>query len=159
LNTVRSIALELKLSVLAERFDAAPSIEHELEDFAAALQRTHIERWLSNCLTSAKTWLACRDCIALFCRSMLACCVDEVDRHIQDDINMLVMVVAPPALSLDAQEAKIVDQAFALLSAKGRQFFVRILSQNPRHVAEGARLYARIAVRHERWAAVAFQGV
>ena len=103
--------------MLAERF-AATTLRDE--DFLPALQRTYIELWLSNCLTSAKTWLVCSNCIALFCRSMLACGVDEVDRQIQDEVNMMLMAVAPPALSLDAEEAKRVDQGCEMLSSAER---------------------------------------
>ena len=92
---------------------------------------------------------------------MLACGVDEVDRQIQDEVNMMLMAVAPPALSLDAEEAKRVDQGCEMLSsAEGAgNSLCGYFSQIPRHVAEGARLYAHIAVRHEKWAAVACQGL
>ena len=87
-------------------------------DSASTLQPTYIERWLTNCLTCTKRWLVCSDGIARFCRSMLACgMVAEVDPVLRNELNMVLMVVAPPSLSLDLEEANKVDQVFELLSS------------------------------------------
>ena len=113
LNTACSITLDLKLSVLAERFAVKAGA-----DSVSTLQRTYVERWLTNCLTCTKTWLVCSDGFARFCRSMLACgMVAEVDPVLRNELNMVLMVVAPPSLSLDVQEANKVDQVFELLSS------------------------------------------
>ena len=60
----------------------------------------------------------CSDGIARFCRSMLACgMVAEVDPDLRNELNLVLMVVAPPALSLDIEEANKVDRVFKMLSS------------------------------------------
>ena len=49
---------------------------------------------------------------------MLACdMVAEVDPVLRNELNMVLMVVAPPSLSHDVEEASKVDQVFELLSS------------------------------------------
>ena len=43
--------------------------------------------------------------------------VAEVDPVLRNELNMVLMVVAPPALSLDVEEANKVDRVFKLLSS------------------------------------------
>ena len=85
--------------------------------------------------------------------------VAEVDPVLRNELNMVLMVVAPPALSPDVEEANKVDRVFKLLSsAVGagdglcgyfHKFPVMLEKIRERH-------HAHIAVKHEQWAAVAF---
>ena len=43
--------------------------------------------------------------------------VAEVDPVLRNELNMVLMVVAPPSLSLDVEEANKVDRVFELLSS------------------------------------------
>ena len=49
---------------------------------------------------------------------MLACgMVAEVDPVLRNELNMVLMVVAPPVVSRDIEEASKVDRVFKLLSS------------------------------------------
>lgn len=103
------IAEDLRASIIRQRF--------AVSDGEAVIQRKYCEQWISNSLAHAKTSQQCKDAISRLCRPLTSMAfVGEIESGLLREVQEVGCMVAPPKLSIDADERDLIKAAYACLS-------------------------------------------